>query len=368
MAQIFGAGELPLRLFSSIGICTALLLTWHLLRRLFGNWPAAVAVTICFLSSHTIRYQNMEGRFYGLFLAEIAAAVSLAVFTSTQRPVRWRWLIAIAVVHAMLVTTHYFGFIYSGAILTAMFFSRRHELRQWIRCGAAVLVGWLAFIPCLPMFFHHLEFNKPYGWIERPTVADLTELLTTDLKSTLIAAAVVLGLGSRDPHEFATYVPALPTGRRPARVGGRSSYRGDHDADAGVGADCRLDQVAILGTTCLCSRYFLSDVLVWSFVCAYCLHAVLTRGDAAAAATENPPRATAWRNGPRAVLTVLAAMYVLVPTMRNFYLLRTDQVHKKSFFPSEMMLALEQYHLPIVSEDVLSLLPQSFYSAPRPNC
>jgi uncharacterized membrane protein len=360
LAQIFGAGELPLRVFSSIGIGAALVLTWHLLRRLFGNWPAAVAVTICFLSSHTIRYQNMEGRFYGLFLAEIAAAVSLAVFTSVGRPVRRRWLIAIAVVHAMLVTTHYFGFLYSGAILTAMFFSRRHESRQWIRCTAAVLTGWLAFIPCLPMFFHHLEFNKPHGWIERPTVGDLMELLTADLKSTLIAAAVVLGLAAVI-RISSQRIPALPTGRaQPELAVARRTA-------AITMLMLVLVPIAVwtksrFSAPLFVSRYFLSDVLVWSFVCAYCLHAVLSRGDMAAATTDNPRRAAALRRGPRTVLAVMAAMYVLLPTVKNIHQLRTGQVHKKMFFSDEMMLDLAKYHLPIVSEDVMSLLPRNFYS------
>ncbi len=362
LAQIFGAGELPLRVFSSIGICTALLLTWHLLRRLYGQWPAAVAVTICFLSSHTIRYQNMEGRFYGLFLAEIAAAVSLAVFTSVERPVRWRWLIAVAVVHGMLVTTHYFGFIYSGAILTAMFFSRLHEPRQWIRCGAAVLTGWLAFIPCLPMFFHHLEFNKPHGWIERPTVGDLTELLTADLKSTLIAAAVVLGLAAFI-RTISPRNPAAPTFRdQPELFAARR-------AAAITMLMLVLVPIAVwtksrISAPLFVSRYFLSDVLVWSFLCAYCLHVVLNRGDAAAATSDNLRRATVLRRAPRAVLAIMAATYILLPTVKNIQLLRAGQVHKKTFFSNEMMLALEKYHLPIVSEDVLSLLPLSFYSEP----
>src|SRR5262245_13657123 len=48
LAQVFGATELPLRVYSSLGISAALLVTWSLLRRLYGAWPAAVAVAVAF--------------------------------------------------------------------------------------------------------------------------------------------------------------------------------------------------------------------------------------------------------------------------------------------------------------------------------
>src|SRR5262245_65670489 len=46
LAQVLGAGELPLRLYSSLGVSAALVLPWSLLRRQYWALPGAVAVEV----------------------------------------------------------------------------------------------------------------------------------------------------------------------------------------------------------------------------------------------------------------------------------------------------------------------------------
>ena len=193
LAQIFGASELPLRLFSSFAISAALVMTWHLLRRLYGTRPASVAVVVGFLGSTAVWYQNMEARMYGMFLAEIAVAVLLAVQVMSSHSIRWYWLAGNSAIHGAIVTTHYFGILYSGAILAATFvmlLKRRPILIRWV---ASVLIGWLAFVPCIPIFVHHLEFSKPHGWIPPPTITDFAKVVGGDIFFTFPAAVAIMG-------------------------------------------------------------------------------------------------------------------------------------------------------------------------------
>ncbi len=195
IAQVVGAGELPLRLLSSLGISVAMLCHWRLLRRIYDVWPASLATVGAFFASQSIWYQNMEARFYGLFLAEVSLAIYLAVTIIARRPISRRLLVANALIHAALVTTHYFGFLYSGAILVATVLCLVRQPRVLSFCAGSIVVGWLAFLPCVPGFIRHLEFGKPHGWIMPPTVANLLDLMSGEWLWLTPALAGIFALG-----------------------------------------------------------------------------------------------------------------------------------------------------------------------------
>ena len=335
---------------------------WGLLRRLYGTWPASVAVLICFFSSHTIRFQNMEARFYGLFLAEISAAIVLTVLIATQRPLRWRYLAGIAVVHAMLVTTHYFGFLYSGAILLAMLWSLRKELSRLVQCAAAVFVGWLAFIPCLPMFFHHLEFNKPHGWIHPPKVSDLVDLFRTEVKSSLLGGLALLALGT-----------LLWRFYRPVAQSQQPLERTEIVAQRRVMAWCMLMLFLVpIGVWVISrvmapifvARYFLSDVLVWSFLYANAVYFIVQASNRVAQQCTNSRHRNGWYWGPRLMLGLIGALYLILPTAKSLAQMRAGTMYKRPPIPTALLGELLQYHVPVVMEDTLEFMPLNFYSNP----
>jgi hypothetical protein len=178
-ARVFGATELTLRLFSCLCVILAGVVNWSMLRRCFGSWPALLSVALCFSASSGILFQASDARPYGLFLAEVAAAMLLAFRLCTSK-ISWPLLIANAVVHAALVTTHYFGFLYSGAMLVACALCLVREPRSIALCVGSVMLGWTAFLPCIPALIHHLEISKPHGWIQRPGISKLARLFLVD--------------------------------------------------------------------------------------------------------------------------------------------------------------------------------------------
>lgn len=176
-AQVAGASELSLRLFSSVGFGVALVFVWGSLRRAYGFWPSCVGTLLVFLTSEVVLMQNAEARMYGLFLALAAAAVYQYLVLNERRAYTPWDLIGVAALHAALVNTHLFGPFYSVAILGAyVVMDVRHgRLRKGIY--AAVGVGWLAFLVYLPAFLNHADAGQPRAWMPEPRLGDFFELL-----------------------------------------------------------------------------------------------------------------------------------------------------------------------------------------------
>src|ERR1700722_3337516 len=75
--RAFGTGVLTLRLYSCIAMCGALLLIWKAIRRYYGVWATAFGVLFFFGTSGTLLDQNVEARFYGLYMLIVAITVDL---------------------------------------------------------------------------------------------------------------------------------------------------------------------------------------------------------------------------------------------------------------------------------------------------
>lgn len=174
--KVFGASELSLRLFSSLGIGVALLLTWATIRRTYSFWPTCVGVLSVFCTSHILLSQNAEARMYGLFLAVVAAAVLLYdILRRTPKPT-WGLLVLTAGVHAALVNTHLHGVFYSGAILVCLVILDRIDGRFRFKLYVAIILGWLSLLFYLPAFLVQADAGKPRTWLPTPDVHDLLDL------------------------------------------------------------------------------------------------------------------------------------------------------------------------------------------------
>ena len=178
-AKVFGVSEVALRLFSCLGFCVGASSLWWLLKRTFGGWPALVGTFVVLLTSEQVTLHNCEARFYGLFFAETLLATCLFAALCERKKAGPGLLLANAVVHGALVTTHYLGFLYCAGFLLAFGVVWARDVRALgLRCGS-ILAGWLAFLPCVPGFLHHLAFGKPHGWITPPQLHDLIDVYNT---------------------------------------------------------------------------------------------------------------------------------------------------------------------------------------------
>jgi len=219
--HVFGASELSLRLFSSLGISLAALALWPLLHRVYGFWPATLGLLATFCTSALVLDQNAEARMYGLLLALIALAVPL--YDRLLRAGRYTPAVLVlnGLVHAAIVHTHLFGPFYSGTIAMAFAaspllggFGWRRLLAPW-PVYLSFLAAWLSFLLYLPAFHLQAEAGRPYSWIAQPALADLTALLfhasgaflRPEIFVQLIAAAALVWLLAP---------PAEPTGAAPA--------------------------------------------------------------------------------------------------------------------------------------------------------
>jgi hypothetical protein len=113
-AKAFGTSVLTLRLYSSVAMCTALLVSWRTIRRFYGLWATAFGVLMFWGTSNVLLEQNVEARFYGLYM--LAVAVTVDLYTRlVARPAPTRLLLLVALFsQAALVLTHVLGLIYSG--------------------------------------------------------------------------------------------------------------------------------------------------------------------------------------------------------------------------------------------------------------
>lgn len=175
-AKLFTSSEVSLRLFSSVAICVALTLTWVTLRRSYDFPTASIATLAVFCLSHIILQQNTEARFYGLFLA--VCSLGLMHYDGLcRRDTLSSWvLLSAAFVHAAIIQTHLFGFLYSGAILCALIV--RDKL-----CGLwrptlylSIILGWLSFVPWIMPFLVQADLANPRSWIPLPTIDALINI------------------------------------------------------------------------------------------------------------------------------------------------------------------------------------------------
>jgi len=198
-ALFFGATELPLRLFASIGFCIALAVTWVTVRRCYSLLPTAFGLLTVWCMSSLMLLQSTEARNYGLLVATFAIAVGNFCVLVERRELSRRLLIAIFFTHAILVWSHLYGILYGGAILAALIvwdLSRR-QLR--LKAYAAMIAGWLTLTPYARAIARILALGKPHGWRVAPDFPELLDaysfgipLWPVAVLAAIIAAGVFL--------------------------------------------------------------------------------------------------------------------------------------------------------------------------------
>lgn len=174
-ARVAGVSQLSLRLHSWLWISIAFALIWAVLRRRYGYWPASAGCAAAFCLSRLVIFHNTETRFYGFFLGVVAFAVWVFDRVHESDRLRAGQMALIAVAHACMVYAHVFGVLYSGSILLAWIVTDAWQHRWRPAVYASVVIGWLAFLPWLPIFRQQTAIFQHGSWIPIPTVTDLLE-------------------------------------------------------------------------------------------------------------------------------------------------------------------------------------------------
>lgn len=194
-ARIFGASELSLRLFSSLGFCAALILTWITLRKTYSFWPVSLGVLTVFCTSEIVLSQNAEARMYGLFLCLGAAA--LLHYDRLNRLSKcgfWDALV-LCVIHVSIIHTHLFGPFYSAAFLGAFVVADIIYRRLRPSVYIAIFLSWLSFLLYVPAFLIQSDAGRPRSWLPIPSLRDLVSLVSLSSVSFLnVFFVFLLGL------------------------------------------------------------------------------------------------------------------------------------------------------------------------------
>ncbi len=174
-ARVFGDAALSLRLLSTFALSAAIFVMFAVLRRAYGVFAAAIAVGLALTFSHSdLLYQSSSARFHTLLIAEVALGIWIYQ-RMMQRPPSTRLLVANAATHAAMVMTHYFGPLYSAAILSGVLLTGRIRHRNPIPMAVSIVAGWLVFIPWIPVFQRHQQMGRPSFWMPVPDLAVLED-------------------------------------------------------------------------------------------------------------------------------------------------------------------------------------------------
>lgn len=217
-AALFSLNEVSLRLFSSVCFCAAIGVLWRMLRRAFTFWPAAVSLATVFGTSHIIRFENANVRFYGLLLALISLATLLTVKLGEREQPDWRLLAANVLTQAALVLCHPLGGFYGAMLGVALCVGDRLILRRWRwRVALTYPLGWLALLLWARQLLHQAGVNQPHSWVPVPQFREIAGVLYGGsdfyplfLLFTLLAAWRVFTLYGRTPDAVPQGVRAPP--------------------------------------------------------------------------------------------------------------------------------------------------------------
>jgi hypothetical protein len=174
-ARIFGTSVLTLRLYSCAAMCGGLLITWNTIRRFYGMWATAFGVLMMWGTSALLLYQNVEARFYGLYVLAVAITVNMyARLMQNEEASSGTWFLILTLLcQAGLVLSHVFGLIYGILILMALvlYDATKHNLRWKVYLFYAI--GWLSLLAWIPAIRNSMAAGKPNPWIQLPTIRSL---------------------------------------------------------------------------------------------------------------------------------------------------------------------------------------------------
>ena len=193
--RIFGGGILSLRLFSSFGMIIGVYALWAGLRRLFSFWASTLAVATLFCTSWMFLLQNSNMRGYGLLVGLCGIAFWLYSLAGDQPAMSPTLFVASVACHAALVLTHPFGIAYSAVFLLAFIVSDYKERHvRWRVCGA-IVIGWLALIPWVPVFIRLASINSSRNWVDMPRWQDLLNAYSFQIfwLPTIVLVFVLMG-------------------------------------------------------------------------------------------------------------------------------------------------------------------------------
>ncbi len=146
---VFGDSDTSVRALSALLSTVTLVLVALWARRRWGIGPALVVAGLLAVNPFAIRY-GAETRMYALVMLEVVVGV-IAVEWAWWRPTLPR-LVVLAALSALLLYTHYWAIYLVIATAGGLLLAARRVGGPARRLAAAVLAGFLLWIPWVPTF------------------------------------------------------------------------------------------------------------------------------------------------------------------------------------------------------------------------
>jgi hypothetical protein len=161
--EVFGTGDVAVRVPSALCMIGAAVALWFVTRRVAGPTAAWISVVLMASNPYVIRYAT-EARMYALELLLVTCGI-LAFQRAFEKPTLGR-LAVFGLVVALLCYTQYWAFyllLVGGVLLLVLAFrgSHRDAARRML---IAMVIGGLAFLPSLPTFlYQRAHTGTPWG-------------------------------------------------------------------------------------------------------------------------------------------------------------------------------------------------------------
>jgi hypothetical protein len=174
--SLFGGSMRSMRLFNACGIYLSLLLLWTAARRWYRTGTVAFSLAFLWFSADPVLHQLMVFRFYGVFMASVAALLLLYLLW-LEKPATLGLLCAVFIFNSYLIGLHPFGVVYAAAMLSAVVLtdSLRKRLRPWLYLSA--MAGCWVFLPSMTAIRASRAVIRPWFWAQTPTLSDLGNTL-----------------------------------------------------------------------------------------------------------------------------------------------------------------------------------------------
>jgi hypothetical protein len=171
-AAAFGASMRSMRLFNALGIYASLLLLWIAARRWYRAGIVAFSLLFLWFSADPVLHQLMVFRFYGVFMASVAALL-LLYLRDPEQLYTWPYLAAVFLANSYLIGLHPFGVLYAAALLSARIAldAARKHFRPWLYPSA--VAGCWIFLPSITAIRASRAVIQPWFWAQTPSLADL---------------------------------------------------------------------------------------------------------------------------------------------------------------------------------------------------
>lgn len=170
MVAATGSATLTVRLCSTLCFAAAGLLWYSMLRERFHRGIAAFAVLAMWLGTPLVQGLAVQVRFYGLLMLTFSVAVFAMDRLTRPRMQSPMTVAALALLtHALLLSSHMLGLIYSAEILFAALFATA-PLRRRAEYVTGGLASWLLLLVYLPAV--HGGAAK-LNWIPMPHLVDV---------------------------------------------------------------------------------------------------------------------------------------------------------------------------------------------------